>query len=157
MLALGITIAVMIMIILGMPKRLTLAEYYITSLFAFLLNATADFSLNLQHDYYGYFKEGVDIEGYLIVYVIGPCINILYLNFFPRTRGIGPQVLYLLVWCLFSIAYEVYVALPNGMIYYNKWKWWYSAIAYPLLFFILAAHWSWVRTKLLKLQKAQDK
>lgn len=67
MLALGITIAVMIMIILGMPKRLTLAEYYITSLFAFLLNATADFSLNLQHDYYGYFREGVDIEGYLIV------------------------------------------------------------------------------------------
>ncbi|WP_187297998.1 CBO0543 family protein [Paenibacillus mucilaginosus] len=148
MMALGITVIILIAIIVAMPKKLSLIEYYCTSLFAFLLNATSDFSLNLQFKLYGYFQPGVDIGGYVIVYIIGPCISTLFLNYFPVNRSVLIKLFYIIAWSLFSILYEIFIALPSGMIYYNGWKWWYSGLLYPVLFLILVADWKLVRNML---------
>ncbi|WP_019536143.1 hypothetical protein [Paenibacillus ginsengihumi] len=80
MAALGVTVLILLLLIATMPKRLSAIEYYSTTLFAFFLNATCDYCLNLQFNLYGYFEQGIDIGGYIIVYIVGPCISMLFLN-----------------------------------------------------------------------------
>lgn len=154
MAALGVTVLILLLLVAAMPKRLSAIEYYGTTLFAFFLNATCDFCLNLQFNLYGYFEQGVDLGGYIIVYIVGPCISMLFLNFFPAEKQAWVKLLYILAWSVFSIGYETSIAFPNGMIYYTEWKWWYSGMCYPLIYVALAFNWKLVRKLLSKRELA---
>lgn len=145
MLVLAATVFVLLLVSIFMPKTLTPAEYYFTTLFAFIFNVTTDLIVNLQWNLYTYFHIGIDFGEYLIIYVIGPCTNIIFLNYYPQKRGFPLKAAYILGWSLFSIFYEVFIGLPSGMIVYYHWKWWYSALAYPPIFIALAVHWRLMR------------
>ena len=140
-----VTIAVFAGIALFMPKRLSALEVYTSVLFALTLNLTIDLIMNLHLNLYGYFKKGIDPAGYWIVYAIAPLVTFIFLNGLTHMKSKKSKVAYTLGWSAFSIAYEVFGAKPSGMLYYESWKWWYSALAYPFLFLLLAVHLALVR------------
>ncbi|PYI54507.1 CBO0543 family protein [Paenibacillus flagellatus] len=127
-----------------MPKRINAIETYATALFALGLNNLCDFIFNLQFHLYGYFEEGVDWKGYLVIYGIYPQVNMLFLNFFPFGKGLGTKASYILGWSIFATAYEA-LATHTEMFYYNGWKWWYSACLYPIAFLLLISNLKVVR------------
>jgi hypothetical protein len=151
MITLLCTVFLLILIVIVIPKKLSLSEYYATTLFALIFNLTIDIILNIQLGYYTYFQKGADLGGYIVVYVLGPCINIIFLNFLPKNRSLILQINYVLGWSILSILYEVLIAIPSDMIVYDQWKWWLSAISYPFIFSILSFHWLLIR-KLLKIK-----
>ncbi len=129
------TIILFAVIIFFMPKRLSPIDTYNAALFAICFATLTDFSLNLQLKLYSYYTAGVDIQGYFIIYLLFPLVNILFLNFYPFKKSYIIKLLYILAWSTFSILYEL-LSVKVGMFSYFQWKWWYSALCYPVCFVI---------------------
>lgn len=120
-----------------MPKRLSRVEIYATSLFALVLQSTTDVYLDLGYDLYGYFNRGPDILTMLPVFGIYPALGTIFLNYYPYRGNACSKGLYILGWTLFSVVYER-TAIHAGWFYFNGWTSLYSAVAYPLIYLILA-------------------
>jgi hypothetical protein len=116
------------------PKKLNKIEIYTTSFFAFTYGVTVDMILDLHYDLYGYFGEGFQWLGLLAIFLYFPSISVLFLNLYPSLESNKrKKIIYILGWTVFSIAFE-WFCLHTKFYYYNGWKLWYSAIAYPLIF-----------------------
>jgi len=118
------------------PKKLSKIEIYATSFFAFTYGVTVDMILDLHFDLYGYFEEGFQWLGLIAIFLYFPSISVLFLNLYPIKSNKRKKVLYILGWTVFSIIFE-WFCLHTRFYYYNGWKLWYSALAYPIIFSIL--------------------
>ncbi|MEE8670115.1 MAG: CBO0543 family protein [Heyndrickxia coagulans] len=106
-----------------------------TTLFAMCLELIVNLFLDIKYDLFGYFTKGVDRKSLYYLFGIYPAINILFINFFPnRFRA---RFLYIAGWTIIALVFE-FLFRVTGTFYYNGWKPVYSAIAYPILFCILA-------------------
>ncbi|WP_248927660.1 CBO0543 family protein [Paenibacillus hamazuiensis] len=139
-----ITIVVLMLLTYKMPKKLPPLCLYAAALFAVCFDTLIDFSLNLQLGLFGYFSKGIDIPGYFVIYIIYPLVNITFINFFPFDKGVSKQTLYIIAWSLLALGYE-WLSLQVGILYYNQWSIWYSAIAYPVCLLISAGNQRLVR------------
>lgn len=119
-----------------MHKRLTFIEMFATTLFAMTLQDNVDMVLDLKLDWYGYFDKGVQWETYIVIFGIYPAITLIFLNYYPNDKAIR-KIIYVLAWSIFAVVYE-WAAMQSGYFYHNQWKLWYSAISYPILFWVLA-------------------
>ncbi|WP_409300543.1 CBO0543 family protein [Peribacillus sp. SCS-155] len=137
---------VLVVVIIFMPKRISYGEMYVTSYFATFLAAMADMYLDLKWDLYGFFFKGVDLWYIPVFIVVYPAANILYLNFFPHVRSKRKQALYILFCSGLCLLFE-WMVRKTILFYYHGWKLQYSAIAYPILFFLLVLN-LWVIRKL---------
>ncbi|WP_276356901.1 CBO0543 family protein [Cohnella caldifontis] len=126
-----------------MPKRMTGFELHYTSLFALVLELITDIWLNLQLDLYRYFGQGIENKGYLVI-LLFPVSNMIYLNFYPYGKAIRYHVLYIGAATAASLVYE-WLAIQSGFFSYHGWKLWYSAVCYPVILVILAAHFAHTR------------
>ncbi|WP_375709388.1 CBO0543 family protein [Niallia sp. NCCP-28] len=144
MILLFVSIAIFIAIIFIMPKRLTMIEYYATSLSSIILQLLTDLYLEFKYHLYGYFSSQIDWISLLIFFFIYPPVNIIFLNFYPYKSKILKKSLFLSFWVIFSVSYE-WVAVKTEFFYYSGWKLWYSAIIYPVLFIILLLNLKLVR------------
>jgi hypothetical protein len=126
------------------PKKLSKIEIYATSFFAFTYGVTVDMILDLHYNLYGYFEEGFQWLGLLAIFMYFPSISVLFLNFYPLKSNKRKKGLYILGWALFSIAFE-WFCLQTKFYYYNEWKLWYSAMAYPIIFTTLLLNLKLVR------------
>lgn len=117
-------------------KSVKISELYTTSLFAILMAFLADMYLDVKLDLYGFFQKGIDWSYLPILLIDYSAANILFLRFFPYKKTIIKKMIYILGWSLGSLAFEQ-IALHTDLFYYNGWKWWSSAIAYPFLYFVL--------------------
>lgn len=136
-----------------MPKRLTKIEIYATSFFALFYGKTVDEILDLKKNLYGFFGKGLQYLGLVMQVLIYPTVSLLYLNYFPYKKNLQKKVLYILGWSVFSLLFEQW-ARRTIFFYYNKWKWWYSALLYPFIFISLVLNLSFVR-KLIKKSKPE--
>ncbi|UJZ87683.1 hypothetical protein L3V65_01160 [Heyndrickxia coagulans] len=130
-----------------MPKKFSGAEMLCTTLFAMCLELIVNLFLDLKYDLFGYFTKGVDWKALCYLFGIYPAINITFINFCPnrfRTR-----FLYIAGWTIVAMVFE-FLFIMTGTFYYNGWKPVYSAIAYPILFCILALFYKIVHLLLLK-------
>lgn len=152
MILLIVTMIIFFLIIVFMPKRLTIIEFYSTSLGTIILQMTTDYVLQFKYHLYGYFsRKNVDFEALLVFFIVFPSINIIYLNFFPAQSGIFKKIIYFVGFSAFATAYE-WLTVQTGIFYYTGWKLWYSSIVYPVLFIILLLNLTLVR-KIISLSK----
>lgn len=119
------------------PKNLTRDEMYATSLFAVNFELLVNVFLDIKYDFYGYFGPGVDWFTLLPIFGIYPASNIIFLNYYPFSGVNIKRVLYIAGWVLFTIVYE-WSSVQAGWFYYNGWRLWYSALCYPVIYFLLA-------------------
>lgn len=126
------------------PRRLSWIEILTTTWFGLYFEVMTNVFLDLKYDLYGYFNKGVDWAALVPLVGIYPILNYLVLNLYPEGKGFIRISAYLLAWDAFSILYEA-ISIQNHVFYYNGWKWWYSAIAYPPILLILWYHLRFVK------------
>jgi len=119
-----------------MPKKISRIELYTTSLFATVLQLTADIVLGFKYNLYWYFTKGVDSETFLIIFGLYPQVSMVFLNFFPYHRKLILKISYIIGWSAFAIFYE-WLIVKTNIFHYGGWKLWYSIPIYPILYFIL--------------------
>jgi hypothetical protein len=131
-----IVLLIAMILVIRRPKLVKLSELYATSFFAICFAVIADIYLDLKLDLYGFFQKGPD-WAYLPIFIIDyPAANILFLRFFPFEKSIIKKTVYILGWSFGTLALEL-ISLRTDLFYYNEWKWWYSAIAYPFIYSLL--------------------
>ncbi|RDU35976.1 hypothetical protein DRW41_15390 [Neobacillus piezotolerans] len=133
-----VTVAIIsIICIFLIPKRLSVMEMYTTSLFASLFGVVTDLFLGVKLNLYGYLNKRVDWEYFLILLFVYPAANILYLNFYPHSGGVLKKALYIILsTCIVGLM--EYISIQTNVFNYRGWNIWYSLIAYPIIFIILA-------------------
>ncbi|WP_071393339.1 CBO0543 family protein [Bacillus tuaregi] len=119
-----------------MPKRLTRLEIYATCFFSMVFGRTTDSILDILLNLYGFFSEGLQFSGLIAQFLMYPAVNTLFLNYFPFHKGNKVKLVYILCWTLFSVTFE-WISVQTSFFYYTTWKLWYSAMLYPIIFYIL--------------------
>jgi hypothetical protein len=131
-----IVLLLAMILVIRKPKHVKLSELYATSFFATCFAVIADIYLDLKLDLYGFFQKGPD-WAYILIFIIDyPAANILFLRFFPYEKSLVKKAVYILGWSFGTLALEL-ISLRTDLFYYNGWKWWYSAIAYPFIYSLL--------------------
>lgn len=133
-------------------KRITYIEMYATSLFTIVFQLIVDIILEFNYNFYGYFEYGVDYKTFIAIFLIYPPLNIIYLNYFPLEKSIWMKLVYILLWCIFSVVYE-YLSVNYGFFYYENWNLWYSAMIYPFVYIILTINFIWIKKLLAHYRK----
>nr|AYQ72431.1 hypothetical protein EAV92_07520 [Cohnella candidum] len=67
--------------------------------------------------------------------------------FYPHRKALHFHVLYIATATIASLVYE-WLAMQAGFFSYQSWKLVYSAICYPDILIILAAHFAFTRSKI---------
>lgn len=147
MLFLFISIFVLIVIGLIVPKRLTRHEMYTISFVSIFLAQTSNLILGFKYNYYGFLDKGVDFAGVLSEIIINPLFAVLILNSYPENTSLKYKIVHILSWSLMGLIYEG-LAVQYGLLYYNKWKLWYSALMYPIIIIILIWNLWLIRNKM---------
>ncbi|WP_053365225.1 CBO0543 family protein [Bacillus sp. FJAT-27245] len=137
MLILLIVSIISIVCVLVIPKRLSVLEMYTTSLFASLFGVVTDLYLGVKLNLYGFLDKRINWEYILILLFVYPAANILYLNFYPHSGGFFKKTFYI-IFCTCLVGGAEYISIHTHTFYYRGWEIWYSLLAYPLIFSILA-------------------
>ncbi|MUK87919.1 hypothetical protein GMD78_05840 [Ornithinibacillus sp. L9] len=134
-----ISAVVFIIVAILVPKRLTRSEQYAVALFSIVLGLVTDIVLDLKYHVYGYFLPGVQFVGFIPSLTLFPTAGIVYMNFFPYDRGLSYKLLYTFYWSIFCLFFE-FLSVQSGYFYHNGWKYWHSALTYPILLWVLVQH-----------------
>jgi hypothetical protein len=121
-----------------MPKKLTKIEIFSTCIFANVFELIVNIYLDLKLDWYGYLQKGTQWGSLIVIFGIYPAANAIFLNYYQYMKNVARKFWYIIGCCVFAVVYE-WLANLSGYFYYNQWKLWYSAIAYPFLYLILLA------------------
>jgi hypothetical protein len=129
---------------LWVPKKLPKPELYAIALFSIVLGLFVDIILDLKYHLYGYFYPGVQFAGFLPALFLFPTTGVVFMNFYPFNKSLIRKCFYIFCWCVFCLIFE-FLSLKSGYFYYNGWKYWYSALTYPFLFWLHLLHLSFFR------------
>ncbi len=132
-------------IVIAMPKRLPWSEQYACALFALLFNILVDMFFDVGYNFYGYFSKGADWQTLIFLFGVFPPLSMIFLNFYPEHRRWFAKVLYVLMWVGISVFYE-WLSLTSGLLYYNQWRLWYSAVMYPAILVVALVNLHVIRT-----------
>lgn len=138
-------------IIVKMPKRMSYSEMYVTSLFAYGLGVTVDLFFEFKFGLYYLSGKGVQYTPVIASIILYSLLNILIINFYPYKKTILRKFLYIIFCSLLSLFGE-YMAVTFGLIKYSGWKWYFSAVSYPMIILVLLWNRQFVR-KLISLDK----
>jgi hypothetical protein len=144
MLFLILSIVIFNSIAFFMPKRLSKLEIFSSSLFSMFLQYMADYTLDLIHGLYGYFKPGADMLTFVVIFGIYPAINTIFLNYFPLKGKAFNKLTYMLGWSLFSLFYE-WLSMKSKYFYHNGWTLGLSLISYPICWGIIVFNFLLIR------------
>lgn len=142
------TLVALNLIAVFIPKRLTKAEMYTTSLFALLWGHVVDMALDIKLSLYYYFNRGLQWRDFFVPFLIYPAVSVLFLNLYPNKKGLFYKICYITGWSIFSVVFE-WLSARTRFFTHVRWKLWHSALLYPFLFLILLWHLRIVR-KLMK-------
>lgn len=133
-----LTIIVLNTVFWFMPKKLTKIEIFATCTFAVAFELLVNIYLDLKLDWYGYFTKGAQWGSMIAIFGIYPAANAIFLNYLQYIKTVGRKFCFIIACSVFAVVYE-WLAVKSGYFYYTQWKFWYSAIAYPLIYVILLA------------------
>lgn len=127
-------------------KRLTANQLVHIWLFTIALQETFDLFVEFKYHGYWYFGKEVDWEGTLPHTILVPPVNIMFLNWYPFKTTFSKQTIYLTVWVVGILTYELVTLLPEpwGYFHYGWWKLWHAALIDPILFLILLGYYRWI-------------
>jgi len=127
------------LIAIFIPKRLSKAEMYITSLYSLVWGHVIDMALDFKLTLYYYFDKSIQWSDFLVPFLIYPSITILFLNYYPFEKRNKYKISYIIGWSIFSVIFE-WFSEQTDFFTHVKWKLWHSAFLYPFLFLILLWH-----------------
>jgi hypothetical protein len=137
-----IALAINLIIIWFMPKRLTHKEIYVTWFVIAIINLSSDIVLDLYLHLYHISSGGVQLRVHLLEWTLGASYGIIYLNFLPKT--LKKFIPYLIVWTIYSFTLEA-VLVHINYINYTGWRIWYSLPIYILYLIFLRWHIHYIR------------
>ena len=118
-------------------------------LFTISLQLLYDTFIDLKYHGYWYLTQGIDYLAFPAYTLLIPPINVLFLEYFPFGRSMKGKTLYIIIWTILLLLYEMLVNLPPpwGYFHYGWWKFWYSCFMDPILLLILIGFYKFI-TKL---------
>ncbi|MDQ0973738.1 hypothetical protein QFZ31_003616 [Neobacillus niacini] len=115
-------------------------------LFTIALQVLFDVFIEFKYHAYWYFDKELDWRGIIPHVFLIPPVNMFFLNWFPFKKGWMKQAIYLTVFVVAILIYEVITLLPEpwGYFHYGWWKLWHAAILDPILLLILLGFYKWI-------------
>lgn len=148
MIFLILSIVVLNSIAILIPKRMTKIEMYATILFSLVFELVTNLFLEFKYDLYGYFEDGVHWKDLMPILGLYPATNVIILNYYPFIKSKTIKAYYIIGWSALLVLFE-WASVQASFFYHNGWKYWHSALAYPVIIFILTWGLRFIR-KLLK-------
>jgi len=136
MLFLYCSILIFSAIAIFMKKKLQATIYYGSVCFGVFWAALSDFFVDHYKIYYFFKNDYTDFKTLLVLIGIYPFAAMIIVNWFPYNGSKIRMVVYIFAWSLFSTFYE-WLSLQSGILHYEKWKLWHSAVLYPFLYTLL--------------------
>lgn len=144
----GLLIAIISVNYIAFKKNKRLTANQIVHIWTFTIAFQVLFDLFIEFKYHGYwyFDREIDWAGLLPHLFLVPPVNIIFLNWFPHNSKVTKQIIYIILFVIAILIYEVITLLPApwGYFHYGWWKLWYAAIINPVLLLILLAYYKWV-------------
>lgn len=146
---LGLIIAILVFnfIAFKTKKIFTANQIVHIWLFTIAFQSAFDFYLEFKYEGYWYFGKRVEWIDLLAHTVLIPPVNMMFLNWYPFKRSIVRQTVYMILWVVIILIYELITLLPRPFGYFNYgwWEWWHAAILDPFLLLILLFFYKWIR------------
>lgn len=105
----------------------------------YLVGLLVDTIMATKYQFYLLDKPGIQIPPLIGQIVLYASTNVIILNLFPYEKPIRSKGLFILTFTLLAVGFEL-LSYKFGLIKYNEWKPWYSAISYPFLIYLLVIH-----------------
>lgn len=116
-------------------------------LFTIVLQVCFDVIIDFKFSGYWYFKKDeIEWVGLIPHILLVPPVNIMFLNWYPFTRGVMKRLIFIVIWVISILIYECITLLPEpwGYFRYGWWSIWHSAIMDPILLFILLKYYKYI-------------
>ncbi|MFS0865617.1 hypothetical protein [Fredinandcohnia sp. 179-A 10B2 NHS] len=123
-------------------KNQTIHIWFFTIAFQTIFDIFVEFKL---HGYW-YFSKDPDWQGLIAHTVLLPPVNMLFLNWYPFKGKFLKKFIYVGLWTVGILMYEMITLLPEpwGYFYYGWWTIWHAAVIDPILFLILLVFYNWI-------------
>jgi len=128
----AISTVLLAIIIYLIPKNLKKHEIYTMSVLAILLGTTADLIFAVKYNLYILVTEDIDYSPIFVGFFIYPAFNLIILNYFPYKKSLWQKIIYIFIWTIISLLYEV-ISVKVDFLHYRTWTLLYSAIVYPIV------------------------
>jgi hypothetical protein len=146
MIGLIISILIFNFIAFKMNRRLTGNQIVHIWSFTIALQALYDVIIEFKFKAYWYFTPDPNWGGLLAHIALIPPVNMMFLNWYPFRKPLVNRIIYVIIWVVAILLYEVITLLPQPWGYFN-YGWWelkHAAIIDPILFYILLKYYQWV-------------
>ena len=144
----GLILAIIIFNTVAFRKNNRLSGNQIVHIWTFTIAFQLVFDVFVEFKYHGYwyFDKEIDWVGLLPHLFLVPAANIIFLNWFPAKTNMAKQILYIVVFIIIILLYEMITLLPKpwGYFHYGWWKIWHAAMINPILLVILLGFYKWI-------------
>jgi hypothetical protein len=144
----GLLIAIIAFNYLAFKKNKTLTGNQIVHIWVFTIAFQTLFDVIVEFKYHGYwyFDKEIDWGGLLPHLFLVPPANMIFLNWFPYHSKVIKKIVYMIIFVIGILIYEVITLLPApwGYFHYGWWKLWHAAILNPFLLLILLRYYKWI-------------
>jgi hypothetical protein len=144
----GLLIAIIAFNYLAFKKNKRLTGNQIVHIWTFTIAFQTIFDLIVEFKFHGYwyFDKEIDWAGLLAHLFLVPPVNMIFLNWYPHHSKIIKKILYIILFVIAILLYEVITLLPEpwGFFHYGWWKLWHAAVLDPLLLLILLGYYKWI-------------
>ncbi|WP_040208966.1 hypothetical protein [Neobacillus jeddahensis] len=144
----GLLIAIFLFNIFAFKKNKILSSNQIVHIWTFTIAFQLIFDIFVEFKFHGYwyFDKEIDWAGILPHAFLVPAVNIIYLNWFPYNGKLIKKVLYITVFTVMIVLYEMVTLLPApwGYFHYGWWTIWHAVFLDPILLLILLGYYKWI-------------
>ncbi|WP_235998278.1 hypothetical protein [Heyndrickxia sporothermodurans] len=130
-------------------KRQTTNQIIHIIVFTIALQSLFDLFIEFKYQGYWYFSKKVDFSGLIAHLFVVPPVNIMFLKWYPFRLSIKKRILYIVIWEVITLTYELITLLPEpwGYFHYGWWNLGHTIIVNPILFIILIKYYKWIVRK----------
>ncbi|TKC16361.1 hypothetical protein [Robertmurraya kyonggiensis] len=148
MIGLATGIVVFIFIALKINRKLPMNHVLQIWTFSAAFQTGFDVYMIVRFKGYWYFdSETIEYAAILPHLLLVPAVNIIFLNGYPFNSPRIKRVLYIAIWTIGIVIYELITLLPEpwGFLRYGWWNIGYSALLDPILLYILVQYYKLIK------------
>ncbi|MED1205309.1 hypothetical protein [Heyndrickxia acidicola] len=144
----GLILAIIVFNLIAFKKCKRLSKNQIAHIWFYTIACQNLFDIYVDFKYHGYwyFTKAIDWSGLPAHILLLPPVNMIFLNWYPLTSNLKTKGIYLVLFVISILIYEMIAMLPQpfGYFHYGWWDWKYSAILDPILLISLLKYYKWI-------------
>jgi hypothetical protein len=144
----GLIFAIILFNLVAFKTNRNLTRNQIVHIWAFTiaLQGLADLYIDVKYHGYYYFYKEVDWNSLLTLTLVLPPVNMMFLNWYPFNKKWIKKTIYMSLWVIGILIYELITLLPEPWGYFNYgwWNIWYSTLVDPFLLIIVVKYYKWI-------------